>query len=256
MGRGITNGSAYVRWRCHLRPRSPETKVCIELSLIVRHSPFRYPGKKQRLHRKGNKWIVESFGGKTFFSHATVTSSTLLLPNTEWQYFFKGEMHRASSLAHHCAVYNVTKSNPLSGGHRASRNDAGCFLRWPKEWVGGSWEHYFLLLSGLQLSSRVLFLFSFFSISFALFVGATFEWNTEPQLLLSSLHQTNELLFCCQLSCSCRNRSTYLNEYLPWAIRVGTTSSFLMNVYYERRWEQDITELRDELKIETPPGIL
>nr|CAH0099411.1 unnamed protein product [Daphnia galeata] len=53
-----------------------------------------------------------------------------------------------------------------------------------------------------------------------------------------------------------KNRSTYLSKYLPWAIRVGSTSSFLMNVFYERRWEQDITELRDELKIETPPGFL
>ncbi|KAK4023198.1 ubiquinone biosynthesis protein COQ4 homolog, mitochondrial [Daphnia magna] len=53
-----------------------------------------------------------------------------------------------------------------------------------------------------------------------------------------------------------KNRSTYLNEYLPWAIRVGSNSTFLMNVYYERRWEQDIAELRDELKIETPPVIL
>lgn len=200
MGRGITNGPAYVRWRCHLRPRSPETKVCIELSLIVRHSPFRYPGKKQRLHRKGNKWIVESFGGKTFFSHATVTSSTLLLlPNTEWQYFFKGEMHHASSLAHHCAVYNVTKSNPLSGGHRASRNDAGCFLRWPKEWVGGSWEHYFLLLSGLQLSSRVLFLFflsspSLLPYSLALHSSGTLSRNCSCPLftrLMSSFSVVN-----------------------------------------------------------------
>lgn len=52
-----------------------------------------------------------------------------------------------------------------------------------------------------------------------------------------------------------RNRLTYLSKYLPWAIGVGSRSSFLMNVFYERRWEQDIAELRDELKIETPPGV-
>lgn len=88
------------------------------------------------------------------------------------------------------------------------------------------------------------------------------EWYAEP--LLSPPSKTNELFFFflfgspsfVNYCVRARNRSTYLSKYLPWAIRVGSTSSFLMNVFYERRWEQDITELRDELKIETPPGVL
>lgn len=50
-----------------------------------------------------------------------------------------------------------------------------------------------------------------------------------------------------------KNRAAYLKTHLPWAIRVGINSKFLMNVYYEQRWEQDIDELRAELNIETPP---
>lgn len=40
----------------------------------------------------------------------------------------------------------------------------------------------------------------------------------------------------------------------PWAIKVGTDSKFLLNIYYEERWEQDINDLRDELKIEPMPS--
>lgn len=37
----------------------------------------------------------------------------------------------------------------------------------------------------------------------------------------------------------------------PWAIEVGENSRFLLNIYYERRWEQDIDDLREEMRI--PP---
>lgn len=43
--------------------------------------------------------------------------------------------------------------------------------------------------------------------------------------------------------------------YRPWAIRVGSNAKFLMNVYYEKRWEQDVKDLRRELRIEPPPII-
>ena len=42
------------------------------------------------------------------------------------------------------------------------------------------------------------------------------------------------------------------SELLPWAVRTGTEASFLLNNYYERRWEQDITQLRAELNISLP----
>jgi ubiquinone biosynthesis protein Coq4 len=30
-------------------------------------------------------------------------------------------------------------------------------------------------------------------------------------------------------------------------------AKFLLNIYYEKRWEQDISDLRRELRIEPPP---
>lgn len=50
-----------------------------------------------------------------------------------------------------------------------------------------------------------------------------------------------------------KQRQKYISEYLPWAVRVGRSSKLLMNVYFEKRWEQSLSELRDELGIESPP---
>ena len=41
----------------------------------------------------------------------------------------------------------------------------------------------------------------------------------------------------------------------PWAVNVGSNAKFFMNVYFEKRWEQDITDLRRELRIPPPPAI-
>lgn len=41
----------------------------------------------------------------------------------------------------------------------------------------------------------------------------------------------------------------YLKSDLAWAIKCGRESRFLMNTYFEERWEQDITDLRRELNI-------
>mmetsp|Transcript_31430 Transcript_31430/g.92154 ORF Transcript_31430/g.92154 Transcript_31430/m.92154 type:complete len:285 (+) Transcript_31430:104-958(+) len=46
-----------------------------------------------------------------------------------------------------------------------------------------------------------------------------------------------------------------LNEvYLPWAVRVGRNSEYLLNVYYEEEFESDIEELRARLRIEKVPS--
>lgn len=47
-----------------------------------------------------------------------------------------------------------------------------------------------------------------------------------------------------------RQRQNYLKRYLPWALRMGQQARPLMCVYWEKRWEQDIDELRKELNIE------
>uniref|UniRef100_A0A0A9X0U3 Ubiquinone biosynthesis protein COQ4 homolog, mitochondrial n=1 Tax=Lygus hesperus TaxID=30085 RepID=A0A0A9X0U3_LYGHE len=46
-----------------------------------------------------------------------------------------------------------------------------------------------------------------------------------------------------------KQRQNYVTNYLPWAIKTGMTSELLMNVYFEKRWEQPISDLHDELKI-------
>lgn len=50
-----------------------------------------------------------------------------------------------------------------------------------------------------------------------------------------------------------KQRSKYVSQYLPWAIRVGGESKPLMNVYYEKRWHQPVLELREELNIASFP---
>ena len=43
--------------------------------------------------------------------------------------------------------------------------------------------------------------------------------------------------------------------YRPWAIKIGTKSKFILNVYYEQRWEQDVADLRREMRIDPIPSI-
>jgi len=40
-----------------------------------------------------------------------------------------------------------------------------------------------------------------------------------------------------------------LKHYLPWALENGKRTKPLMPVYWEKRWEQNIHELRSELGI-------
>nr|XP_029722042.1 ubiquinone biosynthesis protein COQ4 homolog, mitochondrial-like [Aedes albopictus] len=47
-----------------------------------------------------------------------------------------------------------------------------------------------------------------------------------------------------------KQRQNYLQRYLPWALKMGQRARPLMCVYWEKRWEQDIDELRTELNIE------
>ncbi|BET02400.1 Cytosolic Fe-S cluster assembly factor NUBP2 homolog [Nesidiocoris tenuis] len=47
-----------------------------------------------------------------------------------------------------------------------------------------------------------------------------------------------------------KQRQKYVTTYLPWAIKTGMTAEFMMNAYFEKRWEQPIAEFHDEFKIE------
>ncbi|XP_053473631.1 ubiquinone biosynthesis protein COQ4 homolog, mitochondrial isoform X2 [Ictalurus furcatus] len=42
----------------------------------------------------------------------------------------------------------------------------------------------------------------------------------------------------------------------PWALRSGSRARCILSVFYERRWDQNLEELREELNIEPPPLIM
>ncbi|KAK3918597.1 Ubiquinone biosynthesis protein COQ4-like protein, mitochondrial [Frankliniella fusca] len=46
-----------------------------------------------------------------------------------------------------------------------------------------------------------------------------------------------------------KQRQKYISHYLPWAIKTGWDSKMLMNVYFEKRWDQPVAELQQELNI-------
>lgn len=46
-----------------------------------------------------------------------------------------------------------------------------------------------------------------------------------------------------------RQRASYRQHYLPWALSTSKVLKPLMNVYWEKRWTQNIDELRKELNI-------
>lgn len=50
-----------------------------------------------------------------------------------------------------------------------------------------------------------------------------------------------------------RHSQKYRSIYLQWAIRSALRSKFLLNVYFEKHWETDITELRKNLNLEPAP---
>jgi len=49
------------------------------------------------------------------------------------------------------------------------------------------------------------------------------------------------------------HRQRYFSVFLPWSIEQGFKAKFLMNIYYEKHWEDDIDELRKEMNIEPAP---
>lgn len=46
-----------------------------------------------------------------------------------------------------------------------------------------------------------------------------------------------------------KQRIKYVEVNLPWAIKTGLTSDFLLNIYFEKRWEQPIEHIYNEFKI-------
>ena len=50
-------------------------------------------------------------------------------------------------------------------------------------------------------------------------------------------------------------RQRFWNIYLPWALKNGSRSKEVINVYWEEQLERDVDELRAELGIEQPPDL-
>ncbi|XP_042537200.1 ubiquinone biosynthesis protein COQ4 homolog, mitochondrial [Dipodomys merriami] len=52
---------------------------------------------------------------------------------------------------------------------------------------------------------------------------------------------------------STQSLQVLVSELIPWAIQNGRRSPCVLNLYYERRWEQPLQALREELSITPPP---
>ena len=49
-------------------------------------------------------------------------------------------------------------------------------------------------------------------------------------------------------------RARFFSEYVPWALRCGSTARSMITVYWEERWAQDVDELKKELGVCDPPA--
>ncbi|XP_060535233.1 ubiquinone biosynthesis protein COQ4 homolog, mitochondrial [Cylas formicarius] len=47
-----------------------------------------------------------------------------------------------------------------------------------------------------------------------------------------------------------KHRNLYLTQYLPWAVRTGNNAEFLLNCYFEKRWEQKLSDFHREFNIQ------
>ncbi|XP_007975932.3 ubiquinone biosynthesis protein COQ4 homolog, mitochondrial isoform X1 [Chlorocebus sabaeus] len=52
---------------------------------------------------------------------------------------------------------------------------------------------------------------------------------------------------------SAQSLQVLVSELIPWAVQNGRTAPCVLNLYYERRWEQSLRALREELGITAPP---
>eukprot|EP01104_Vermistella_antarctica_P018013 TRINITY_DN6546_c0_g2_i1.p1 TRINITY_DN6546_c0_g2~~TRINITY_DN6546_c0_g2_i1.p1 ORF type:complete len:318 (+),score=26.02 TRINITY_DN6546_c0_g2_i1:149-1102(+) len=55
------------------------------------------------------------------------------------------------------------------------------------------------------------------------------------------------------LRVSSEERHHLMTELVPWAVRCSLRAPFLLNVYYEQHFEEDLTDMRRRLRIVPPP---
>lgn len=55
------------------------------------------------------------------------------------------------------------------------------------------------------------------------------------------------------LRLSTQKRQKLFSEAVPWAVKCGSSARSLITVYWEKRWEQDIEDMKKEFGIWDPP---
>ena len=50
-----------------------------------------------------------------------------------------------------------------------------------------------------------------------------------------------------------KKRARLFSEYVPWALKCGSSSRSLITVYWEERWGQNVEEMKEDLGIWDPP---
>uniref|UniRef100_UPI00358E94F2 ubiquinone biosynthesis protein COQ4 homolog, mitochondrial-like n=1 Tax=Myxine glutinosa TaxID=7769 RepID=UPI00358E94F2 len=58
------------------------------------------------------------------------------------------------------------------------------------------------------------------------------------------------------LQLSSRKRLELVSKLLPWALHCGSSSSCVLNVYYEKYWDEPLAQLRARIGITPPPPLL
>ncbi|KAF5331796.1 hypothetical protein D9758_016886 [Tetrapyrgos nigripes] len=57
------------------------------------------------------------------------------------------------------------------------------------------------------------------------------------------------------LAMSAKKRHRLFSEYVPWALRCGSSARCLITVYWEERWEQNVEEMKKEFGLwDAPPA--
>ena len=48
-------------------------------------------------------------------------------------------------------------------------------------------------------------------------------------------------------------RERLFRDYVPWAVKCGSAAQSMVTVYWEKRWEQNVDDIKRELGIWNPP---
>lgn len=89
-------------------------------------------------------------------------------------------------------------------------------------------------------------------------VNVSSHWFILPHFKIKLplfVHCSALMMFLFVLTFSSRLQSLF-TSLGPWALRNGRQSRCVLSVFYERRWEQSLEDLRQELNIEPPPTVL